>query len=437
MDNNNNFINYLEKYNSVELSKDDFRDILKETSKDFFNNSIHLKVNGKSIFGSNVFENCPKLEKVELLSKDITDISNDMSSGDILNKNENLITKSKEIEILLKEYKYLKNINTDNKLIIKKTKSKIIKCEINNINDIINLINDNEYQEDTEYNIDLESLHKIKGDLIKLNDMIGLKKIKESILDQMLYFLQKLHMTDKDSMDYKHIVLYGPPGTGKTELAKIIGNIYSKVGILSKNIFKKVTRTDLVAGYLGQTAIKTDKVIKESLGGVLFIDEAYSLAHSDHSDSYSKECLDVLNEALSCHKDDLMVIIAGYEKELESTIFRANPGLKSRFIWRFEMEKYDYEELYEIFLNMVGKIEWKVDDSINKNWFLEKKDKFESFGRDIESLLTHIKIAHGRRLYGNEEGRKIINLEDINKGYERYLSHKKVEDKKYLDGLYV
>ena len=101
------------------------------------------------------------------------------------------------------------------------------------------------------------------------------------------------------------------------------------------------------------------------------------------------------------------------------------------------MEKYDYEELYEIFLNMVGKIEWKVDDSINKNWFLDKKDKFESFGRDIESLLTHIKIAHGRRLYGNEDGKKIINITDINKGYERYLSHKKKEDKKYLDGLYV
>ena len=78
------------------------------------------------------------------------------------------------------------------------------------------------------------------------------------------------------------------------------------------------------------------------------------------------------------------------------------------------MEKYDYEELYEIFLNMVGKIEWKVDDSINKNWFLEKKDKFESFGRDIESLLTHIKIAHGRRLYGSEDGKKIINITDIN-----------------------
>lgn len=437
MDNNNKFIDYLEKYNNIEISKEEYKEILKEASKDYFNNSIHLKINGKA-FVSNVFENCPKLVSESILiPKDINIVSQDLSSGDILNKNEVLISKSKEIEILLKEYKYLQNSIEDHKVITKKTKNKIIKCEINDINDLIQLINDNEYEEDTEYNIDLESLHKIKDDLIKLNNMVGLKKIKESVLDQMLYFLQKLHISDKDNMDYKHIVLYGPPGTGKTELAKIIGKIYSKVGILSKNIFKKATRSDLIAGYLGQTAIKTDKIIKESLGGVLFIDEAYSLAHNEHGDSYSKECLDVLNEALSCHKDDLMVIIAGYEKELEETVFKANPGLKSRFIWRFEMEKYDYQELYYIFLNMVDKIEWKVDNSINKQWFLEKKDKFESFGRDIESLLTHIKIAHGRRLYGNEEGKKIITLQDINKGYERYLSHKKEEDKKYLDGLYV
>jgi len=140
---------------------------------------------------------------------------------------------------------------------------------------------------------------------------------------------------------------------------------------------------------------------------------------------------------LSQHKDDLMVIIAGYEKELEQTIFSANPGLKSRFIWRFDMEKYNYEQLYEIFLCMINKIKWKVDTNIKKEWFLEKKDKFESYGRDIESLLTHVKISHGRRLYGNDTEEKMINIDDLNNGYKRYLSHKKNEDKRYLQGLYV
>jgi SpoVK/Ycf46/Vps4 family AAA+-type ATPase len=425
MDSNKKFIECIEGYRNTELTKKDYLDILKLTSNDYKNNSIHINHN---LFGS-----CSvAIKNVNVTKEEIEDINDNLNSNDIL-----LQRKGKEIENLLKEYKYIKENLKEEKIVIKKVKNVMIKCRIDSINDLIKLIEDNEYEDDTEYNIDLESLHKIKEDLHNLDNMIGLKQIKDSILDQLLYFLQNLHKVGNESIDYKHIVLYGPPGTGKTELAKIIGKIYSKIGILSKNKFKKATRSDLIGGYLGQTAIKTDKLIKESIGGVLFIDEAYSLAHNEQGDSYSKECLDVINEALSQYKDDLMVIIAGYEKELNETVFASNPGLKSRFIWRFNMEKYDYEQLYEIFLNMINKIKWKVDNSITKEWFLEKKDKFESYGRDIESLLTHVKISHGRRLYGNETECKMINMDDLNNGYKRYLSHKKVEDKRYLQGLYV
>jgi SpoVK/Ycf46/Vps4 family AAA+-type ATPase len=425
MDSNKNFIECIEGYRNIELTKKDYLDILKLSTKDYKQNSIHIN--------HNVFESCAAtIKNVNITKEEIENINDKLDSNDVL-----LQRKGKEIENLLKEYKYIKENLKEEKIVIKKVKNMIIKCRIDSINDLIKIIDENEYEEDTEYNIDLESLHKIKDDLKKLDDMIGLKNIKDSILDQMLYFLQNLHKVDNENIDYKHIVLYGPPGTGKTELAKIIGRIYSKIGILSKSKFKKATRSDLIGGYLGQTAIKTDKLIKDSLGGVLFIDEAYSLAHNEQGDSYSKECLDVINEALSQHKDDLMVIIAGYEKELEQTIFSANPGLKSRFIWRFDMEKYNYEQLYEIFLCMINKIKWKVDTNIKKEWFLEKKDKFESYGRDIESLLTHVKISHGRRLYGNDTEEKMINIDDLNNGYKRYLSHKKNEDKRYLQGLYV
>jgi SpoVK/Ycf46/Vps4 family AAA+-type ATPase len=260
--------------------------------------------------------------------------------------------------------------------------------------------------------------------------MIGLKSIKTAIVDQLLYFMQKLHLT---SNDYKHMILYGPPGTGKTEVAKILGNMYSKCGILSKNIFKKATRSDMVAGYLGQTAIKTEKLIKECLGGVLFIDEAYSLGHEDKSgDSYSKECLDTLCEALSYYKEDLIVIIAGYEKELDETIFKTNVGLKSRFIWRFEMEEYDHDELFNIFKLMVENISWELGDDVNASWFKDKKDSFESFGRDMESLLTHVKISHGRRIYGNEGILKKILIQDLDNGYKRFTDNKKKKDKSLL-----
>ena len=116
---------------------------------------------------------------------------------------------------------------------------------------------------------------------------------------------------------------------------KIIGKIFSKLGILSKKYFKKVTRADLIAGYLGQTAIKTRDVINEAKGGVLFIDEAYALGNPEKRDSFAKECIDTLCEGLSDNKDNLMVIIAGYEKELKDCFFSYNQGLDSRFNWRF------------------------------------------------------------------------------------------------------
>jgi SpoVK/Ycf46/Vps4 family AAA+-type ATPase len=165
-----------------------------------------------------------------------------------------------------------------------------IDSNIQSLSDLIDIINKYEYREDTCYNIDIKSLHNIKSELMEMNAMIGMEKMKQSIVDQLLYFVQNLHQGNKVS-EFKHTVIFGPPGTGKTELAKIIGQMYSKLGILKKNIFKKVTRNDLIAGYLGQTAIKTRKVIDECIGGVLFIDEAYSLANSEENDSFSKETI--------------------------------------------------------------------------------------------------------------------------------------------------
>ena len=184
----------------------------------------------------------------------------------------------------------------------------IIDTNINTIGDLLDIIDKNPFDKECEYNIDLKSLHNIQFELNKLNNMIGMTDLKKTILYQLLYFIQRLHES-KHTSDFKHTVIYGPPGTGKTEIAEIIGTLYSKLGILKKNVFKKVTRSDMIAGYLGQTAIKTKNVIEDSLGGVLFIDEAYSLApdSSDNNDSYSKECLDTLCEALSNHKQNLMV----------------------------------------------------------------------------------------------------------------------------------
>jgi SpoVK/Ycf46/Vps4 family AAA+-type ATPase len=312
----------------------------------------------------------------------------------------------------------------------------IIDISLNKISDLLAVLKEYKYDENTEYNIDLKSLHNVKSELEQLNSMIGMETVKTAVLHQMIYFLQDLHIDKKGNSDYKHTMIIGPPGTGKTEMAKIIGNMYSKLGILKKNIFKKVTRSDLVAGYLGQTAIKTKTVINECLGGVLFIDEAYSLG----DDSFSKECIDTLCEAMSDHKNDIMVIIAGYENELNDTFFRMNVGMSSRFVWRFKVDSYNSKELALIFDKIAKDQGWTTQD-MKESWFSKNKEQFASYGRDMEILFSYVKIAHAKRIYGKDKTlRKCITKEDLEEGFRVFRENKtkKNEFANILEsGLYV
>ena len=278
----------------------------------------------------------------------------------------------------------------------------------------------------------MKSIHNIKEPLTELKNMIGMNKLKNSIVDQILYFIQEFHKLSKSKNDdFMHTVIYGPPGTGKTEIAKIIGKIFSRLGILSKKYFKKVTRADLIAGYLGQTTLKTRDVIKDAIGGVLFIDEAYALGNPEKRDSFAKECIDTLCEGLSDNKDNLMVIIAGYEEELNKCFFAYNQGLDSRFTWRFNTDDYKYDELFLIFNKKVNDIGWKLDKKINKSWFETKMDYFTFYGRDIETLLAKVKIAHGRRVFCLSTDKKmIINLKDLNNGFNIFLDNNEVKSRK-------
>ena len=308
-----------------------------------------------------------------------------------------------------------------------------IEAEINNISDILALIEKYNLDPKIKYNINMKSLHDIKEPLEELNNMIGMRELKTNIVDQILYFVQELHKTNNFEGDFMHTVIYGPPGTGKTEIAKIMGKIYSKIGILTKGTFKKVTRSDLIAGYLGQTALKTKDVIKDALGGVLFIDEAYALGNQEKRDSFSKECIDTLCEALSDNKDNLMVIIAGYEKDLKDCFFNYNQGLDSRFTWRFKTDDYTSDDLYNIFLKKVKDIGWEIDENskINTEWFKKNKDYLRFYGRDIETILAKTKIAHSKRVFCKPESEKRkINLKDLDKGFEMYLKNDDVKNRR-------
>jgi SpoVK/Ycf46/Vps4 family AAA+-type ATPase len=308
-----------------------------------------------------------------------------------------------------------------------------IKAEINNIGDLLELINDYKLLPDVEYNINMASLQKIKEPLEEMNNMIGMNELKGNIVDQILYFAQDLHKNKNSQGDFMHTVIYGPPGTGKTEIAKLMGKIYSTIGILKKGTFKKVTRSDLIAGYLGQTAIKTSDVIKEALGGVLFIDEAYALGNPEKRDSFAKECIDTLCEALSDNKENLMVIIAGYENELKECFFNYNQGLDSRFVWRFKTEEYKPEELHKIFVKKVNDIGWSISENsgIHSDFFKKNMSYFKYFGRDMETLLAKTKIAHSKRVFccSDNQKRKLI-LKDLENGLEMYLKNDDIKKRK-------
>lgn len=321
-----------------------------------------------------------------------------------------------------------------------------IDTSINSIADLLSLIQTykllDERNKPIEYNINMNALHNIQAPLQCLDNMIGMKNLKQNIVDQILYFIQGFH-TD----DFMHTVIYGPPGTGKTEIAKLLGEIYSKLGFLKKGTFKKVTRSDLIAGYLGQTALKTRDVIKDSLGGVLFIDEAYSLGNSEKRDSFSKECIDTLCEALSVHKHELLVIIAGYENELNEGFLNQNPGLQSRFTWRFHTDKYSTKDLENIFKKKVNDIRWFLSPDCFKDssWFQDKMSYFTYFGRDMETLLAKTKVVHSKRVFckSNDE-KRVLTIEDMNKGFQLFLQNEDVkkrpshsEQLRQLQSIYI
>ena len=210
-----------------------------------------------------------------------------------------------------------------------------------------------------KYSLNLKMLNELLPSLYKLQAMIGLESVKNSIIDMILYYLQNFERSNNSML---HTVIEGPPGVGKTELGKIFAEIYAGLGIIESNKVKVVRRTDLIGEYLGHTAHRTQEAIDEANGGVLFIDEAYALGNEEKRDSFAKECIDTLNQNLSENKKKFICIIAGYPDELDKCFFSYNPGLKRRFPFRYQIDSYSYEELMDIFLKKISDSRWKIND---------------------------------------------------------------------------
>lgn len=242
--------------------------------------------------------------------------------------------------------------------------------------------------------------------LEELDRLVGLEKVKTTVNDLIAYQrVQKLRNqkglhSQKNTM---HLAFLGNPGTGKTTVARIVGRIYKKLGLLSKGHFIEVSRTDLIAGYQGQTALKVKSVIDRAKGGVLFIDEAYSITENNHSDSYGRECLTELTKALEDYRDDLVVIVAGYTKPMEE-FFESNPGLKSRFNTFIQFDDYNENELDDIMKSICNENDYALSESaFDKvkeiiSYDVKHKDGEFANGRLVRNLYEDLVMNHARRV---------------------------------------
>jgi len=321
-----------------------------------------------------------------------------------------------------------------------------LNVEIKTLNDLIILGKTYNPDDKNRYVINLRALNKCVEPLIELDNMIGMKNIKEMIIDLIFFRLQNLE-DDKDEL--WHLVIQGSPGSGKTEVAKIIGKLYYSLGIIKKDKFTLAKRSDLIGKYLGHTAKITQEVFDNAKGGVLFIDEAYSLGNPEQRDSFSKECIDTINQNLTENKETV-VFIAGYKDQLNESFFSYNPGLNRRFKMRMTVDKYNASDLREIYIKKIRENRWNVlnDDLIKEIplFFFEKNiDTFKYNGGDMENLWHFTKIVHSRRIFGKSQDliKKITHI-DLDNAYKLYSDNDEVKSRiddnisKYiLNSMYV
>lgn len=300
---------------------------------------------------------------------------------------------------------------------------------LTSLKDILNLKSE---WNNIKHNEKLQKLHNVSFGVEKLEEMIGLEEVKKEIFKIIIYYIQNSH-TD----EYLHTVITGPPGVGKTEIAKIYADIFVRLGVLKSDKFIEIKRDDLVARYLGHTSIKTKELLEKAMGGVIFLDEAYSLGNEDKRDTYAKEAIDMINQYLSERKKDFMFVIAGYEEDLEKCFFSLNKGLKRRFSHWIKIPKYSKDELKMIFQSKIKRFGYELDNTLDSkqltNFFEKHYYKFENYGGDIEKFINYIKYEQSFRTFRENTQNKIICLNDMN------ISIKKFGNKSsnQLTSLYV
>ena len=268
-----------------------------------------------------------------------------------------------------------------------------------------------------------------KSGMEELNELIGLKTVKHDV-EELVGLAKVRKMREEKGMKAVpvslHLVFSGNPGTGKTTVARILAKLYKEIGILTTGQLVETDRSGLVAGYVGQTAIKTQKKIEEAMGGVLFIDEAYTL--NQEGENFGQEAIDTILKAMEDHRDKFVVIVAGYTQLMKDFV-NSNPGLKSRFNKFFEFPDYTVDELQDIFKMQCRKYQYTLTDeaaaAVHDEIIRLEACKGENFAnaREVRNLFEKIITNQAARVADLEDVDEetltmitVADLEDLDEG---------------------
>jgi stage V sporulation protein K len=266
----------------------------------------------------------------------------------------------------------------------------------------------NKLKTDKQETKDEESIIDVLSELDYFTGMEGIKKDVRSLINLLKIQKQRENQGLSVIKPSLHMVFTGPPGTGKTTVARIMGRVFKALGVLEQGHIVEIDRSGLVAGYVGQTAIKVDEVIQKSLNGILFIDEAYTLSPSDGQDSFGQEAIDTLLKRMEDNRDSLVVIVAGYEEEMQRFI-ESNPGFKSRFNKYISFEDYKPDELIDIFKSIVIKNNYIAHEDLIKSLRINFSDLYNSRtksfgnGRVVRNIFEKIVENQSNRLANQRE----------------------------------